>query len=177
MLLEKSAPPINGVTVIPKVNLFALLIGPPAHGKTSLAAELARGRLEAGRWVLAQDTNHEMTHLCARYETSQEFLRALARASESGEAIPAGAAFPCAGDQGADELLTLAVELGEQWNRAAGGTRKPICVIVNEAYRVRGRRLDVSRQASKRGAQPAPTSRPRARVLPHPTVDAAAAGL
>jgi hypothetical protein len=128
-----AAAPSNGVAVIPKVNFFALLVGPPEHGKTSLAAELARDRLRQGRWVLAQDQNGELAHLCTRYESAADFLRALARAADAGVPLAAGAAFPCAGDQGADEVLELAVALGDQWNRAAGGTREPICVVINES--------------------------------------------
>jgi hypothetical protein len=143
MLFDKQLPPatappmkdgVNGVEVRPlKVNYFALLIGPPAHGKTSLAAELARERLAAGRWLLAQDQDGEFGSLCRPYATAADFLRALRAAAVDGETIPAGAAFPCAGYQGADELLELAVSLGEQWNRSAGSTREPICVVVNES--------------------------------------------
>jgi hypothetical protein len=121
------------ITVIPKVNYFALLVGPPEHGKTSLAAELALERLRAGRWVLCQDQNRELARLCSHYDSAGAFLARVARAAESGERVPAGAAFPCAGDGGADEVLELAAQLGEQWNRAAGGTREPICVVINEA--------------------------------------------
>jgi len=140
MHFDKQAPPapvkepLNGISVLPlKVNYFALLVGPPAHGKTSLAAELARERLRAGRWLLAQDQDGEFDSLCRRYASAGDFLRALRAAATDGETIPAGAAFPCAGDQGADELLELAVTLGEKWNRTAGSTREPICVVVNEA--------------------------------------------
>lgn len=116
-----------------KVNYFALLIGPPAHGKSSLSAELALERLRAGRWVLAQDQNEEFARFCRRYESSAAFLSALARAADDGAPVAQGAAFPCAGETGADEVLELAVSLGEQWNREAGGTREPICVVINEA--------------------------------------------
>jgi hypothetical protein len=127
------APSVAAVTVLPKVNYFALLIGPPEHGKTSLAAELALDRLRHGRWVLCQDQNRELARLCAHYDSAAAFLTAVARAADGNASIPAGAAFPCAGESGADEVLELAVALGEQWNRAAGGTREPLCVVINEA--------------------------------------------
>jgi hypothetical protein len=131
--VAEDAPAKAGGEVLEKVNYFALLVGPPEHGKSSLSAELALDRLKRGRWVLAQDQNHEFGRFCARYPTAVDFKRALARASEEGKPFPQGAAFPCAGDDGADEVLQLAVDLGEQWNRAAGGTREPICVVNNEA--------------------------------------------
>lgn len=118
-------------TLLAKVNFFALLVGPPEHGKSSLAAELALARLRQGRWVLAQDQNQELNRLCARYESPAEFLDSLSRAGDGGERVPRGAAFPCT--DGADEILTLAVELGEQWNRSHGTTREPICCVINEA--------------------------------------------
>ena len=122
-----SPPPKAGAEVLEKVNYFAVLVGPPEHGKSSLSAELALERLKRGRWVLAQDQNHEFGRFCTRYPTAVEFKRALARAAEEGKSIPSGAAFP-------DEVLQLAVDLGEQWNRgSAGGTREPICVVINEA--------------------------------------------
>ncbi len=126
------------VALLTKVNYFALLVGPPEHGKSSLSAELALERMKQGRWVLAQDQNEEFGRFCARYPTAGAFTAALAAAADDGRRMPAGAAFPCAGEQGADEVLQLAVDLGEQWNRAAGGTREPICVVINEASSFEG---------------------------------------
>jgi hypothetical protein len=117
--------------LIGKSNYFALLVGPPEHGKSSLAAQLALERLEAGRWLLAQDQNAEFGRLCVRYPTTDAFLGELAAAAEDGRRVPAGAAFPCV--DGADDVLRLGVTLGEQWNRAHGFTREPICVVINEA--------------------------------------------
>jgi hypothetical protein len=134
MAIADPPPPAkDGAELLGKVNYFALLIGPPEHGKSSLSAELALDRLKRGRWILAQDQNHEFGRFCVRYDAAADFKRALARASDQGKPFAQGAAFPCAGEQGADEVLELAVELGEQWNRAAGGTREPICVVINEA--------------------------------------------
>jgi hypothetical protein len=126
-------PPANGAggELLAKPNYFALVIGPPEHGKSSLAAQLALERLEAGRWLLAQDQNGEFGRLCVTYPTTTAFLAELVAAADEGRSVPAGAAFPCV--DGADDVLRLGVTLGEQWNRTHGFTREPICVVINEA--------------------------------------------
>jgi hypothetical protein len=114
-----------------KVNFFALVVGPPEHGKSSLCAELALARLKAGSFVLVQDQNGEFGRLCAPYPTPGEFLAVVNKAAAEKQAIPRGAALACAG--GADELIALGISLGEQWNRGHATTRAPICVVVNES--------------------------------------------
>lgn len=114
-----------------KVNYFALVVGPPAHGKSSLCAELALARLRAGSWVLVQDVNREFHRLATPYPTPHEFLAAVSGAAGEQRAITRGAALACAG--GADELLELALSLGRSWNQPHDTTRAPICVVINEA--------------------------------------------
>ncbi len=114
-----------------KVNYFALVIGPPGHGKSSLCAELAEDRLRAGRWVLVQDTNREFGRLCASYATPDAFLAALRAAGDGGQPLPAGAALPCL--SGADELLELGIRLGREWNQERGHVTEPLCIVINEA--------------------------------------------
>lgn len=117
-----------------KIDYFALLIGPPGHGKSSLAAELAEARLRAGRWVIAQDTSREFGRFCAQYPSTAAFLELVSRAGREDRPSPLGAAFATS----ADEVLRLAVQLGEQWNRAHGSTREPVCLVVNEATSFEG---------------------------------------
>lgn len=114
-----------------KVNYFALVVGPPGYGKSSLCAELALDRLRAGSFVLVQDVNREFGRLCTPYPTTQDYLTAVSAAAAEQKPITRGAALACA--NGADELLELARSLGEQWNQAHGETRAPICVVINEA--------------------------------------------
>ncbi len=111
-----------------KVDFFALVVGPPGHGKSSHAAKLAEARLREGRWVLAQDTNREFGRFCVEYKSVRAFIEGLAAGARDGHSMPRGAAFATS----ADEVLALAVQLGEQWNRSGGAVQSPICVVVNE---------------------------------------------
>jgi hypothetical protein len=108
------------------VDFLALLIGPPKHGKSSLAADIAEQRLRQGRVVLAQDLYGDFKRLARTYKGEADYLRALADAK--GAAAPAGAAFPMA----ADRVVALAMQLGERWNGSADNIARPICVVVNE---------------------------------------------
>jgi hypothetical protein len=111
-----------------KPDFLALVIGPQGFGKSSLGAELAEQRLAAGSWLIVQDSNRETGRFCREYASTADFLTALDSARGAEQAAPAGAAF--AG--GADEVLGLAVTLGERWNRPTGRAPHPICVLVNE---------------------------------------------
>jgi hypothetical protein len=116
---------------VKKPSFMALLIGPPEHGKTSAAAELAEQRLVAGSFVLAQDPDREFGRFCVRYASAEEFLVAVAAAAKQGRTLAGGASFRTISP---DKLLALAVELGELWNRGDedAGVRQPICIVVNE---------------------------------------------
>lgn len=111
-----------------KPDFLALLIGPPKHGKSSLAAEYAEQRLRAGSVVLVQDLNREFSRFCKHYNTEAEFLAVVAAAERAGTTFPGGAAFPLS----ADRVLALALQLGRTWNQAHGSVRQPICFVVNE---------------------------------------------
>lgn len=117
-----------------KVDYLAVLVGPPGHGKSSLAAELAEARLREGRWVLVQDMNREFGRFCQTYPTEAAFLDVVHRASKEEKACPAGAAFPLS----ADRVLALAVQLGTAWNLERGSVAQPICVVVNETTSFEG---------------------------------------
>lgn len=114
-----------------KVDFFALLVGPPGHGKSSLAAALAAERLRAGSWLLVQDVNTEFHRLCVPYARPADFLAACAAAAKNNTPMPRGAALAC--ENGADELIELAIALGRKWNQSAGHVSRPICVVVNES--------------------------------------------
>src|SRR5262245_53030423 len=107
---------------------MAVILGPPGHGKSSLAAELAEARLRAGSFVLVQDANREFGRFCVPYADERAFLAAVAAARAEGKRLPGGAAFPLP----ADRVLALAVSLGDQWNRSKGTVTQPICFVVNE---------------------------------------------
>lgn len=117
-----------------KVDYMAVLVGPPGHGKSSLAAELAEKRLREGRWVLVQDMNREFGRFCAPYANEAEFLELANRASKEDRPCPAGAAFPLS----ADRVLALAVQLGTSWNLERGHVSEPICVVINETTSFEG---------------------------------------
>jgi hypothetical protein len=109
-----------------KVDFLALLVGPPGHGKTSLAMELALERLRAGRWVLVQDAAREWApRICVEFPAPPDFLRSLS----AGQPVRRGASFPV----GADQILELGRSLGAAWNQSAGHVTQPICLVVNEA--------------------------------------------
>jgi hypothetical protein len=112
-----------------KVNYLALVIGPPEHGKTSLAAHLAEQRLKAGRVVLVQDAGREYSAICTYYPSPAAYLRALAEHAAAGTEMPRGAAFGV----GADAVLELARQLGEAWNKPHAEPPAPITVVINEA--------------------------------------------
>lgn len=117
-----------------KVDFMALLVGPPGHGKSSLAAELAEARLREGRWVLAQDTNREFGRFCAPYESPRAFLDRCAQAAKDQQPMPRGASFA----RPADDVLALAVQIGTEWNLRRGSVHAPICVVVNETTTFEG---------------------------------------
>jgi len=117
-----------------KADFLALLLGPPGHGKSSLAAELAEARLRQGSWVLAQDANRELGRFCVEYPSTHAFLERVAATAKEGKPMPGGASFATS----ADAVLRLAVTLGEQWNRARGTVAQPICVVVNETTSFEG---------------------------------------
>lgn len=112
-----------------KPDYFAIAIGPQGYGKSSLGAELAEARLRAGSWVVAQDMNRECSRFCVERRGTAELLELLAAAAKDQRPIPGGASFAVP----ADEVLRVAVALGEQWNRAHGTVRQRICVLINEA--------------------------------------------
>lgn len=112
-----------------KVNYFALLVGPPEHGKSSLLLELAIARAHAGSFVIMQDTNREMGHRFPSFLTGAEF-RKWAAQQDPEQPAPTGVAIAC--PDGADELVALALELGGEWNQAFGATRQPIALVLNE---------------------------------------------
>lgn len=125
------------VEVLPKVNYFALVVGPPGAGKSSLAAMLAHERLAEGRWVFVQDQNREFHAVGATEYTSPELaLRAIAAAFE--EQRPVSRFFALATPRGADDVLDLAVKLGERWNQRHQSVRVPLTLIINESSSFEG---------------------------------------
>jgi hypothetical protein len=130
---------------------MALLVGQPAQGKSSLAGQIVRERVGAGRWVFVQDSNREFRHVFTGWASTAEWKRYAASggAVDDGPAVAEnaahaqrvaddsastliyrGAAFDC--PDGADELVDLALELGAAWNQQHGEVREPICILLNE---------------------------------------------
>lgn len=120
-----------------KVNYFALVVGPPGAGKSSLAAKIAHERLELGRWVLVQDQNREFAAMGATEYTSVAAAANAIAAGRAGEKpISRFLALCTAG--GADDVLGLATELGRLWNQEQAAPRATLCLIVNEASSFEG---------------------------------------
>lgn len=109
------------------LNFLAIICGPPEHGKTSLAADVIRQRLDDGWWIFAHDVNEQFAHLCKSY-TSTDAWRAAAREAASGnKPMPRGASFRCK----ASEVVALCNELGELHNRAKA-VRFPMLLAFDE---------------------------------------------
>ena len=110
----------------------AIIIGPPKHGKSSIAFELARAHL--AQWptgiALVHDSNGMFSRnaLCARYETTAAYRAAATTARKEKRALPRGASFLC----GSDEIAKLAYELGRLHNNDTN-VRVPIMLVYDEA--------------------------------------------
>jgi hypothetical protein len=115
--------------VMPKPDYFAILLGPPRSGKTSLALELAHERAELGRWVFVQDANREAGHLMPSYSSVAQWREAAAAAAAAGEPLERMAAIECL--ESADELIEHVSALGQQWN-VEGQRGESICLVLNE---------------------------------------------
>ena len=109
-----------------------IIIGPPKHGKSSIAFQLVREHLatHATGIALVHDTNGMFSRngLCARYETTAAYRAAAAAARKEKRALPRGASFSC----GSDEIAKLAHELGRLHNRDID-VRVPIMLVYDEA--------------------------------------------
>jgi len=123
--------------LIPKANYFAVVVGPPGCGKSSLAAQLAHERLRAGRWVFVQDQNREFRQVGAvEYTSVHEAELAIGQAFAQQRPVSRFVALCTA--RGADDVLELAVRIGEQWNQRFQAVRAPLCLIVNETSSFEG---------------------------------------
>jgi hypothetical protein len=111
-----------------KPDFFAFVVGPPKSGKSSLAEELVRAELAAGSVAFVQDQNAEFGHIGPTYDTADDWRAAAQAASVEGAPPLSRAAViscrrPVVRDKeyrGADQLIHLALELGDRWNRVEG---------------------------------------------------------
>lgn len=97
-------------------NFMGLVVGPPSHGKTTLAGALVRRHFTDGEGiVLAHDPNQQYRHHgCAPYEDVAAWRRAAAKAIATRVAMPRGASL----GGSASEVTELANDIGTRCNRA-----------------------------------------------------------
>lgn len=110
------------------MNYQGIVVGPPAAGKSTLVASVLRSHLDNGAWVFAHDPNHQFQSLCAKYKNAGAWKVAAAKAAADDAPMPRGALFY---DCAAEEVSSLAVELGERHNRV-GAVRFPMVVAFDE---------------------------------------------
>jgi hypothetical protein len=108
-------------------DLFAVIIGPPKYGKTSLASMLLRDHLERGFWVFAHDPSGQFFDTCASYPTFAAWEKAAAKAAAGGAPMPRGAAI--AGD--VRDVIDGVKKLGERFN-TQWRHRMPLLLVCDE---------------------------------------------
>lgn len=108
------------------VNYLGVIVGPPEHGKSSLASAVGNERAAAGAWVFAHDPNRQFGG--AWYESADAWRAAAAMAAQRKVPLPRVAAF---GGSFA-ELGDLVVGLGRRYNRVDAVTW-PMHLIGDEA--------------------------------------------
>lgn len=110
------------------VDYLGLAIGPPKHGKTTLAASVVEAKLREGFTVFAHDERHQ--YRTNRYYRTAEQWRAAAReAHDRKQPFARGASFGCP----VEDAIDLAIAVGKRAGNRHDSVRRPILVVLDEA--------------------------------------------
>jgi hypothetical protein len=112
-----------------KFDFAAVIIGPPRHGKTTVARELVKQHLAQypTGYAVVHDPHRDFRDLCATYDDADAWYRALA-AAPSDKPFPRGASV----GGSADRMRELAVSIGRARNHA-DNVRVPILIVYDES--------------------------------------------